>query len=397
MVTSDPASATTPPVYPTASERADRSNLESPSTAESIPPSVPTLGEITKAEHAFYHHELLDASTRQYFLQAGTKFLHLSVEVSPREDSDSEEDCRRMKYEPLPDGSKMFTFYLRHRLSGLEKPNLNEMYLDVIHSLQHHTNFEQLDESSEYMKAIARFMESAFFSIERIDDTSLMVMRNFALVIKTRHTFPGGETTYVGENKHTGVNSDVTPQPVSNAHILEVSNNGSSSLIAPDASADTQVAVESSSVNTETPHHSEAHEHSRPAHEEFLQPSQTVDFSSDSSATHSSSIDSASLQLPELTSTESNIQSSLIDSDVYSDSSLTESDVHHDSRQQYEDSSSLKSQPAESIQQQHVDPQSVSSSATTHVDPQLVSSSTTAHLDEHPKKEKDPHKIKDEF
>ncbi|CAG5125309.1 unnamed protein product [Candidula unifasciata] len=393
VVSSDPASATSPAVSLPDSEHPGKNLIEETSTVEIPPLAVSTastppisttssepVGGFSKSEHAFYHHEVLDASTRQYFLQAGTKFLHLSIEVSPREEADSEEDCRKLKYEPLPDGSKMFTFYLRHRLSGLEKPNLNEMYLDVIHSLQHHTNFEQLDQSSEYMKAIARFMESAFFSIERIDNVSLEVMRHFTAVIQTKHNFRQEESMSVGGNKHAGVSPDIAPQPATGAHVVEVSNKVLSSSIIPEASADTPLGAEGSDINTKMSHVSEHGEHNYPSHNEFLQPSQTADFTSDCSGLQSSSIEPASIEVPKLGS--SDIQSS-----------LTESHVHSESRQQSADSLHVKSNSAGSIEQKHLDPQSIASTPATYSDTQSSASKATAQ----PEKEEDAQNNRDEL
>ena len=161
----------------------------------------------------------------------------------------SDHDSRKLKFEPLPDGSKMLTFFLKHFVrddssgsasvdpsappsddpssldspgdeandlhssaAGVdsksqqdvrpEKPNLNEMYLDVIHALQHGTNMESLDYASDYMKAIARFMEAAFFSLDRVDHVALEVMDRLAKELKAKHHFPDGEVVYVQDASH---------------------------------------------------------------------------------------------------------------------------------------------------------------------------------------------------
>lgn len=148
----------------------------------------------------------------------------MSVEVSERQDTPSEDTTPVMKYEPLPDGSKMFSFWLKLRFPTADKPNLNEMYLDVIHTLQHQTNMEQLEDSANYMKSIARFMESAFFSIDRIDQAALDVMRDFTNNIIVKHTLPNGETVSIVKNKY--VDHGDKSEPIGTSTVTQTINNG---------------------------------------------------------------------------------------------------------------------------------------------------------------------------
>ncbi|XP_055897620.1 ER degradation-enhancing alpha-mannosidase-like protein 3 isoform X3 [Biomphalaria glabrata] len=156
-------------------------------------------------DHAFYHHEILDLASQKYYLKAGTKYFHLHVQVT-NEQLHSDTD-KVLQYDPLPDGSKMFTIFLSTTFSNSEKPNLNEIYLKVLNAFQHHTNLEHLENSSNYMKALARFMESAYFSIDRIDQVALEVMQDFTKYIKVKYTFPHGDSVFLTKSKY--VNEDL--------------------------------------------------------------------------------------------------------------------------------------------------------------------------------------------
>ena len=231
---------------------------EGPGVQHGSPPasSISSGDHPSYAMYGFYHQDFHDLSTGQYFLQAGTRLVHLSIEVSARGPHESDDDSRKLKFEPLPDGSKMMTFFLRHfvrhdtsgaasaadpsnqdqSLNGndegensnlgldapvdadakqdprSEKPNLNEMYLDVIHALQHGTNLESLAYASDYMKAIARFMEAAFFSLDRVDRVALEVMDRLAKEIKAKRLFPDGEVVYLQQSSHITDDEDIKTQ-----------------------------------------------------------------------------------------------------------------------------------------------------------------------------------------
>ncbi|KAH9500779.1 ER degradation-enhancing alpha-mannosidase-like protein 3 [Bulinus truncatus] len=174
-------------------------NSDSPVSSENQQQSE-NFKPLNKVDHAFYHHQFIDPETKYYNLKAGTKYFHLHVHVMQKNLNTA--DDKTMKYEPLPDGSKMFTFYLSSVFSESDKPNLNEMYLDVLHTFQRHTNFEQLDYSTNYMKALARFMESAYFSIDLIDQVALETMHDFTIHIQVKHLFPNGESVFISKNKH---------------------------------------------------------------------------------------------------------------------------------------------------------------------------------------------------
>ncbi|XP_059157646.1 ER degradation-enhancing alpha-mannosidase-like protein 3 [Physella acuta] len=195
-----------------------------PEDVSGPPPHDGDTAPLSKSDHEFYHHDHLDRGSNQYTLQAGTKFFHMSVEVSERQDTPSEDTTPVMKYEPVPDGSKMFSFWLKLRFPTADKPNLNEMYLDVIHTLQHQTNMEQLEDSANYMKSIARFMESAFFSIDRIDQAALDVMRDFTKNIVVKHTLPNGDTVSILKSKH--VDKGDKSEPIGTSTVTQAINNG---------------------------------------------------------------------------------------------------------------------------------------------------------------------------
>ncbi|GFN81159.1 alpha-1,2-mannosidase [Plakobranchus ocellatus] len=240
-----PAPPLTSSASPSSAAAAAASSSDTEGVSEPKGPGVETTSfesseRSSRSSYGFYHQDFHDLTTGQYFLQAGTRSVHLSIEVSPRQPHHTDDNSRRLKFEPLPDGSKMMTFFLRHfvrhdpssasevkdeddsgptdsssqsqdadtalpsstsRSLKPEKPNLNEMYLDVVHALQHGTNLELLPSASDYMKAIARFMEAAFFSLDRVDGVALEVMDQLAKEIKAKHSFPESKWANLQENE----------------------------------------------------------------------------------------------------------------------------------------------------------------------------------------------------
>lgn len=394
----EPASTESPPQLPvvTISECGDSSVTEEPTKGES--PSAPTASvwpssdtsseSLSKSDHAFYHHDFLDTSARKYFLQAGTKFFHLNVEVTPQEEGASEDVNEKMKYEPLPDGSKMFTFNLHFRLSSFEKPNLNEMYLDVIHTLQHLTNFEQLDQSQEYMKAIARFMESAFFSIDRIDSASLEAMLHFTKMIKVRHVFPEGEAVFIGRSKHKEEtpNAEI-PQPVITVH-TDLENGLSSSSHASNPDVNSGADLQKLSTKKDASDASEGQQHQISQNQEQQQPlEQQCELQSDS-------VDSPSIHSSDQSSSGSGTSSeSFNTASTLSEtqSSITENIIRHEIRQKFDESlaRNLKSQ---SIEKSNLDQSLTSSSSSSS-----STSSSTSQEAVLEKEEQHTQRDKDEF
>lgn len=63
---------------------------------------------------------------------------------------------------------------------GKEKPELNQIYVDLVLMLQERTNFVQLKLQSDYLLAIARMLESAYFGLQDVDKQTQSMLERLA-------------------------------------------------------------------------------------------------------------------------------------------------------------------------------------------------------------------------
>ncbi|KAK6195946.1 hypothetical protein SNE40_001268 [Patella caerulea] len=122
-----------------------------------------------------------------FSIKTGSKKIHMKVHVStsPNEPTiDSKErDDGVLQLDILPDGSKQLTFNLNQKKSSDEKkskPQLNQIYVDLVQILQERTNFPKLSDQPEYLIAIARFLESAYFNFAHVDSKATEMIEKLA-------------------------------------------------------------------------------------------------------------------------------------------------------------------------------------------------------------------------
>ena len=139
-----------------------------------------------------YHITLLSLSSFLYF-QTGSRYLHINVEVRPTATKPQPLTERKNTFslDALPDGSKMVTVRLQYQSEGYErtKPQLNQLYVDAVHLLQVHTNFNELPHATDYLRAVARCLEAGYFRLSRVDSDTLTLMRALGREIKYVHQF----------------------------------------------------------------------------------------------------------------------------------------------------------------------------------------------------------------
>ena len=126
-------------------------------------------------------------------LQTGSRYLHINVEVrpSPTKPQPLEKRDNTFSLDVLPDNSKMVTARLSYQSPGYErsKPQLNQIYVDTVHLLQLHTNFNQLSHTTDYLRALARCLEAGYFGLHRIDHDALTLMRSLARQLQYVHRY----------------------------------------------------------------------------------------------------------------------------------------------------------------------------------------------------------------
>ena len=127
-------------------------------------------------------------------LQTGSRYLHINVEVrpSPTKLQPLEKRDNTFSLDVLPDGSRMVTVRLAYQSPGYErnKPQLNQLYVDTVHLLQLHTNFNELPHTTDYLRALAHCLEAGYFGLSRVDNDALTLMRSLARQLQYLHRYP---------------------------------------------------------------------------------------------------------------------------------------------------------------------------------------------------------------
>ncbi|XP_025112194.1 ER degradation-enhancing alpha-mannosidase-like protein 3 isoform X2 [Pomacea canaliculata] len=140
----------------------------------------------------FYRHQaqLHDL----YYLQVGSRFLHLNFEVRPSASKPLplKDRERPLSMDVLPDGSKMLTVTLHYHTESYKdnKPQLNQIYLDFVYLLQLHTNFDELSNGNDYLRAFALLLEAGYFGLSRVDNDVLYLLRSLSRVLRFVPRFP---------------------------------------------------------------------------------------------------------------------------------------------------------------------------------------------------------------
>lgn len=108
-------------------------------------------------------------------LRTGSDQVFLEVDIGPlsqppHPDINKNQDIIELK--ESQDGSKHLIFKFDKLMSTdvpTAKPELNQVYVSVVQALQQRTNFETLSNQADYLIAIARILEAAYFGFEAHD------------------------------------------------------------------------------------------------------------------------------------------------------------------------------------------------------------------------------------
>ncbi|XP_071111554.1 ER degradation-enhancing alpha-mannosidase-like protein 3 isoform X1 [Haliotis cracherodii] len=137
--------------------------------------------------------------------EADTEVFH-SVEEGEKETTESvtaEENV--LQFDTLPDGSKQLSFKVdKNQQEDKTQPELNQIYVNLVQALQEKTNFEKLSNQGDYLIAIARFLESAYFGMDRVDNKAQELIEKLAVELKfltEKSTKPSAESQSV-KNEH---------------------------------------------------------------------------------------------------------------------------------------------------------------------------------------------------
>ncbi|KAK3088771.1 hypothetical protein FSP39_023586, partial [Pinctada imbricata] len=115
---------------------------------------------------------------KQYRLQTGSHNVKMDVKVSTKSSGSPESpeviDDDVIKIITLPDGRKQLSFKFDQISQRMPKtkPELNQIYVDLVQILQDRTNFASLPSQGDYLLAIARLLESAYFNQGNVDSRS---------------------------------------------------------------------------------------------------------------------------------------------------------------------------------------------------------------------------------
>lgn len=105
---------------------------------------------------------------------AGSSNVEIEVKEEEQEKNLPKEQKVSDKYVQivsLPDGSKQIQFNFPHlgNKKAQTKPELNQIYVEIVNILQTKTNFNLLLNQADYLMAIARLLEAAYFGLEKVD------------------------------------------------------------------------------------------------------------------------------------------------------------------------------------------------------------------------------------
>ncbi|XP_067662725.1 ER degradation-enhancing alpha-mannosidase-like protein 3 isoform X1 [Haliotis asinina] len=134
-----------------------------------------------------------------YSYQSSSRKVRMEIKVSGETDTDVfhnvEEDKTEttesvpadknvLQFDTLPDGSKQLSFKVDKNQQEDKTPQLNQIYVNLVQALQEKTNFEKLSNQGDYLIAIARFLESAYFGMDRVDNKAQELIERLAVELK---------------------------------------------------------------------------------------------------------------------------------------------------------------------------------------------------------------------
>lgn len=165
---------------------------------------------------------LLENQNGNYFILVGSNNVYMEISIvslsssfsSPSESAATSSKSKQnsvIHLDLLPDGTKRLAFHFDH-LSKKEpsrnKPKLNQIYVELVSLLRERTNFPQLDSQSQYLRAITRVLEAAYFNFGKLDGNEKVVLDQlaFELIIMKDDLPEKGATDKMSEvEAETGV------------------------------------------------------------------------------------------------------------------------------------------------------------------------------------------------
>ncbi|XP_064616048.1 ER degradation-enhancing alpha-mannosidase-like protein 3 [Liolophura sinensis] len=149
----------------------------------------------------------------KYKMKVGSNDLHMEVKVITRGNKGSAKgnlDDDVIKLVSNEDGSKQLSFKFDQLMkdSNLKgKPLLNQLYVELVRVLQERTNFSHLEGQADYLLALARLLEAAYFNLNNVDNEARILFQQLA---KELEILPPGErnemdSEFQSESKRGGI------------------------------------------------------------------------------------------------------------------------------------------------------------------------------------------------
>lgn len=166
---------------------------------------------------------VLEDKDGNYFIRVGSNNVYMEISIVSLSSSSSSSSASSLLSSSsklkktgiihlhlLPDGTKRLAFHFAHlskREPSQNKPKLNQIYVELVSLLRERTNFPQLDLQSQYLRAITRVLEAAYFNFGKLDASEKVVLDQLAfelIIIKDEPPFGMKEKSVADEsNTHT--------------------------------------------------------------------------------------------------------------------------------------------------------------------------------------------------
>ncbi|XP_052093110.1 ER degradation-enhancing alpha-mannosidase-like protein 3 [Mytilus californianus] len=199
----------------TSQPKSPPTSAKGPSRVENVPKvTVRVIGDkVTKTTLQDGNDETIisdgSGNTVYYKYQAGTNKIFMNVKVNPKDNKKPEipvvTDDDVIVITTRPDGSKQLSFNFDHISAAVSEsvPQLNQIYQYVVDIMKERTNFNSLDNQADYLTAVARILESAYFNTGSFDSQSQRMFDKLASVLELKK-----KDTVSSEQKSTTVLHD---------------------------------------------------------------------------------------------------------------------------------------------------------------------------------------------
>lgn len=220
-----------------------------------------TPKEETQGDNSFYKY------------QAGTNKVQMNVKVNTKEDNQPEvpavTDDDVILLTTMPDGSKQLSFKFDKVVSSVsgQQPQVADLYKYIVDILQERTNFRSLANQDNYLAALARLIEAAYYNLGSIDKTSQKLFDELANALEIEkkfvlsQSFQKSKSVLQDNVLHDSTQtSDSLPSYVTEEEILQETKNDGSHVDAQtkndnsgDSSAQTELVTSEQKVSEHIP------------------------------------------------------------------------------------------------------------------------------------------------